>query len=284
MAIKYLDKIIKKEQRRLKKSSFWNNELYYLKIDFSKYFFSINHDFLKQKIEKYIKNEEVLYCIDLMLSSYKTSKNYNELLFENDFYINEKDKWLPIWWIVSQLFANFYLNDLDQFLKHNLKVKFVRYMDDVLILWDKEKLNYVKKEIFKFVVKEKLILNPKKTSFNLVSDWISFVWYKLKDNKIFAWKRIKKSFLKFSDSLIELEKKNLKLTSEDISRLSSMYYSRTWCFKITNFWENFIKKRENIDFLRGGNANNTSNTGVFALNLNRNSTNQNRNVGFRCSQ
>lgn len=35
--------------------------------------------------------------------------------------------------------------------------------------------------------------------------------------------------------------------------------------------------------LRGGNWNNTSNAGVFTTNLNWNTSNQNNNVGFRCS-
>jgi hypothetical protein len=36
-------------------------------------------------------------------------------------------------------------------------------------------------------------------------------------------------------------------------------------------------------FLRGANWNNTSNAGVFALNLNNTPTNQNNNIGFRCA-
>lgn len=36
-------------------------------------------------------------------------------------------------------------------------------------------------------------------------------------------------------------------------------------------------------FLRGGNWNNTSNSGPFALNLNNTTGNQNNNIGFRCA-
>jgi retron-type reverse transcriptase len=111
----------------------------------------------------------------VIIDSYKSSKIYDELLEPYDFYVNEENKWLPIWGILSQVFANFYLNDLDQYLKHQLKVRFVRYMDDIVILWDKEKLNFVKLKIFEFVQKEKLILNPWKISFNLVDDWIEII-------------------------------------------------------------------------------------------------------------
>lgn len=274
----YLRKIIKREQNKN-----LYEKLYYLKIDFSKYFFSINHDLLKQKLKKYIKDEELRYLVDIIIDSYKSSKIYDDLLKGNDFYINENNKWLPIWWIISQIFANFYLNDLDQYLKHNLKIKFVRYMDDLVLIWKKDDLIRAKEKIIDFVKQEKLILNPKKINFNLVEDWIKFVWYKIKDNKIFVGKKIKKAFLKFWDYLEEIEKEKLYLNKDDIKRIDSVYFSRTGCFKIATYWNNYLKKRGNTDFLRGGNANNASNTGIFTMNLNRDDTNQNRNVGFRCS-
>jgi hypothetical protein len=173
---------------------------------------------------------------------------------------------------------------LDQYMKHKLKLNFVRYMDDVIILGTKDKLNFARNKILDFIKWEKLILNPKKISFNVADDGLKFVGYKIKDNIIFVWKKIKKSFLRFSDLLDSIKNKNYRLTNYDIKRIDSMYSSRIWCFKITDFWKNFILKRGNTDFLRGGNANNGLNTGVFTLNLNRAETNQNHNVGARCVQ
>ncbi len=44
---------------------------------------------------------------------------------------------LPIGNLTSQFFANVYLNELDQFVKHNLKVRhYVRYVDDFVLLAD----------------------------------------------------------------------------------------------------------------------------------------------------
>lgn len=236
-AIKYLQKIIKKEEK-----SCTYEKLYYLKLDFSKYFFSINHKLLKEKIRKFVDDEEILYLVDIIIDSYKSPSNYDDLLKYKDFYIKQKNKWLPIWWIISQLFANFYLNDLDQFIKHNLKLRFVRYMDDIVIIWTKNDLNLAKQEIFEFVEKEKLILNPKKTSFNLVDDTIKFVWYKIKNWKIFVWKRMILKLLKFNDKLKEFNKLKLNLTKQDTLRIRSMLYSRFWSFKNSSFWENYLKK------------------------------------------
>jgi len=46
--------------------------------------------------------------------------------------------------------------------------------------------------------------------------------------------------------------------------------------------EGKIIKRSSV-FLRGGNWNNTTNAGAFALNLNNTTGNQNNNIGFRCA-
>ncbi len=46
-----------------------------------------------------------------------------------------KDKGLPIGNLTSQFFANVYLNELDQFIKHKLKCRYyLRYVDDFILL------------------------------------------------------------------------------------------------------------------------------------------------------
>jgi formylglycine-generating enzyme required for sulfatase activity len=42
--------------------------------------------------------------------------------------------------------------------------------------------------------------------------------------------------------------------------------------------------KTNSAFKRGGNWNNTSNAGAFALNLNNGPSNTNTNIGFRCAR
>ena len=167
--------------------------------------------------------QKFLYCLDAIIESYVTGNLYDTLLKDEKFYVWEKNKWLPIWGILSQILANFYLNDLDQFLKHTLKVQFVRYMDDIVIVWEKFVLRNAQREIFKFIAKDKLILNPRKTSFNLVKDGVTFVWYRIKDNRVYAWKRIKKWLLRFVDTLTSLDNKDRELlTQEDNKKIQWM--------------------------------------------------------------
>ena len=97
---------------------------YYLKQDVKKYFPSIHKPTLKLIISKRIKDKQLLLLIFKIIDSY--------------FYDAEnKEKGIPIGNLTSQLFANIYLNELDQFIKHTLKVKhYFRYVDDFLIFSD----------------------------------------------------------------------------------------------------------------------------------------------------
>ncbi len=118
-------------------------EYYILKCDISKFFASINHDILKQKILRRIKDKDALKIVFDIIDS-----NTNGLF---------------IGAMTSQILAIFYLNDLDYFIKEKLKIKYyVRYQDDFLLFHpDKQYLKYCLQEIKKFLSKEKLILNAK---------------------------------------------------------------------------------------------------------------------------
>ncbi|MGK5092443.1 reverse transcriptase domain-containing protein [Deltaproteobacteria bacterium TL4] len=65
------------------------------------------------------------------------------------------NKGLPIGNLTSQFFANVYLNELDQFVKHQLKCRFyLRYMDDFILLSeDREELLHWQEVIEEFLLK-----------------------------------------------------------------------------------------------------------------------------------
>lgn len=79
--------------------------------------------------------------------------------------------------LTSQLLANVYLNELDQFCKKVLGTKFyIRYMDDVIILsQSKEELHEIKERISKFLDEELQLTLNKKTCIRPVSMGIQFV-------------------------------------------------------------------------------------------------------------
>ena len=79
--------------------------------------------------------------------------------------------------LTSQLFANIYLNELDQYCKHSLKIHFyIRYMDDVIILGpDKEALHRWKADIEIFLLRELALDLNDKTSIRPVRQGVEFV-------------------------------------------------------------------------------------------------------------
>ncbi len=89
----------------------WNN-YYILKMDISKFFQNINKDILYNILSKKVKDIKLLNLLKKII------------------YSNEGKTGLAIGNYTSQMFANIYLNEIDQYIKHILKAKYYfRYMD-----------------------------------------------------------------------------------------------------------------------------------------------------------
>lgn len=128
-------KLLKKYLNNLKDKNF-----YVLKFDISKYFFNLDHQIIKDIIRKKIKDKDVLKILDNIIDS--TNEEYINLEIKKQKEINKLDlpeynkgKGLPIGNMSSQIIAIMYLNELDHYIKKNLKIKYyIRYMDDGILL------------------------------------------------------------------------------------------------------------------------------------------------------
>jgi len=90
----------------------------------------------------------------------------------------EMQKGLPLGNLTSQLLVNIYMNEFDQFMKRELKVKYyIRYADDFVILHkDKKYLEELLLKISGFLEKElKLQLHPDKVSIETIASGIDFL-------------------------------------------------------------------------------------------------------------
>lgn len=115
-----------------------------LQIDVKKFYPSINHNILKNILRRKIKCRDTLQLLDIIIDSIESETN------------------VPIGNYTSQWFGNIYLNELDKLLEHKLKLKFVRYCDDVIIFsQSKETLKSALKTIREFL-KTELALNLSK--------------------------------------------------------------------------------------------------------------------------
>ena len=88
---------------------------------------------------------------------------------------------MPLGNLTSQFFANIYLNELDYFVKHELKAKYyIRYVDDFVILHNsKSQLEYFRKKIENFLKEQlNLELHPDKSKILPLSKGIDFIGFR----------------------------------------------------------------------------------------------------------
>ncbi|PIQ91873.1 MAG: hypothetical protein COX91_01515 [Candidatus Nealsonbacteria bacterium CG_4_10_14_0_2_um_filter_39_15] len=157
--------------------------IYCLKCDISKYFDSINHTVLLEIIKREIADKKALWLIEEILNSSEEKSGTG----------------IPIGNLTSQLFANVYLNELDQFVKHKLRIRYyIRYMDDFLILdFEKKELHQIKEKIQDFLQdKLKLELHPKKVNIFPVDEGVDFLGYRSFGNYRLLRKITVKRFIK----------------------------------------------------------------------------------------
>lgn len=110
-AVKRVFKFIREASGNYKHSCF------VLKLDIKKFFESVDHNVLLSIVQGRIRDEDLLWLLKNILKSFS------------------KEKGIPIGNLTSQLFANIYLNELDQFVRQKLRIRYyIRFADDFIIL------------------------------------------------------------------------------------------------------------------------------------------------------
>jgi RNA-directed DNA polymerase len=167
---------------------YYQKNCFILKCDISKFFASIDHDILKNLIRRRIPDARALKLLDIIIDSYNNKK------FEHK-------KGVPLGNLTSQLFANIYLDELDKFIKHRLKVRFyLRYTDDFIMVHpDRNYLEDAIPEIAEFLKKDlKLDLHPQKVTIRKFRQGVDFLGYvTLPYYKILRTKTKKRMLKKF---------------------------------------------------------------------------------------
>ncbi len=145
-----------------------------LKCDIQKFFANINHEILKDILEKYIGDEDALWLFSQVIDSFNT-KDKNRV-------------GLPLGNLTSQPLVNIYMNELDHFIKRELKMEFyIRYADDFVILHeDKAYLEKIIPEISRFLeTKLRLSLHPNKVFIKTLASGTDFLgWVNFSKHRI----------------------------------------------------------------------------------------------------
>lgn len=185
-------------------------------MDFKKYFEHIVKPILLRKLEKHIKDKRMLELCRRIIFEYNGDG-------------------LPIGNYTSQYWANFYLSEMDHFMKERMHCKwYFRYMDDVVIIgWSKPWLRRCLKEIRKLTepwgleIKDNWCIRP--TSEGI--DFVGFVCYRREggDVQVKLRKRTKVR-LKRAARRIRLKKEGGEIPNiHDRGQISSYLGCLKWC-------------------------------------------------------
>lgn len=160
------------------------NTKYCLKLDIRKFYPSIDLETLKSKFRRIIKDEDTLWLIDSIVDSHNEG--------------------LPIGNYTSQWFANFYLQDLDHYIKNDLRtVYYIRYMDDLVLMGsNKRQLKKQFEAVRLFLKREKLEVKSNWQIFNISKRKLDFCGFCFCREKTTIRKRItrnlRRSFFRIS--------------------------------------------------------------------------------------
>ena len=145
------------------------------KVDIKNYFNSIDKDILLKNL-KVNKEDKELYCLIKDIID-------NEYVSFEDNIIKEK-KGVIAGNPISAFLANYYLKELDEFF-WNQKVFYIRYADDIIIFCNtnEERENY-KKELYKFLEKYHLQINPKKEHYYEKGESFEFLGFMFHNKEV----------------------------------------------------------------------------------------------------
>lgn len=141
---------------------------YIIKIDISKYFYRVDHKLLLDILSYRIEDPELMAMLDAIINCDGEKFGLPRFTGPEDIPPEEwiSDVGMPIGNLTSQLFANIYLNELDQFCKHVLGIHYyIRYMDDIIVIVNgKDQANEIKERITTYLYERlRLDVNQKTT-------------------------------------------------------------------------------------------------------------------------
>ena len=132
---------------------------------------------------------------------------------------------LPIGNLTSQVFANFYMDTFDHFVKHDLKIQYYgRYVDDFIIVHeDKEYLKTLIPKLAEFLQSElQVTIHPKKVYLQHYSKGVKFLGTVILPNRIYIANRTKGNFYNAIEKQNQIARDHKPTKAEQQAFQSSM--------------------------------------------------------------
>lgn len=222
---------------------------YYLQLDIKDFFPSLSKKILFELISKKVNNPGALWLTEKIIfwdctKLFVTRGNRSMLKYiplHKSLFAKNNEYGLPIGNLTSQFFANVYLNELDQFIKHKLKAHYyLRYVDDFIILSrETSELSIYKARIEEFLqYRLRLNLHPKRHKLQPISNGIDFLGYIIRPHYILARRRVVNNLKTKIKELINIPD---KLESSLASYVGHLKWANT--YRLINCLKKELAKR-----------------------------------------
>ncbi|MFT6782025.1 MAG: RNA-directed DNA polymerase [Saprospiraceae bacterium] len=257
----------------------YTKDCYILKLDIQGFFMHINKNILHKRLsrfidEKYHNTNKTLIlelCHKVIFNDAAgkciikgKSSDWMDLPKSKSLFYSPPNCGLPIGNLSSQIFANFYMDSFDHYIKHDLGIKYYgRYVDDFIIVHeDKSYLKNLISTLGNFLDKElHLTLHPKKIYLQHYSKGVPFLGTIIKPGRIYIGKRTKGNFYQAiqKQNAVVLHSKptkeeQLRFQSSMNSYLGIMKHYNTYKLRKRMLWKNLSAYWWNHVYLSGGYA------------------------------
>lgn len=186
---------------------------YMFRTDLKGFYDHINHRVLLKKLKNIGVDESLLILIKKILKNKQKMNSYKK---DEDYLSCEKG--VPQGLCISNLLANIYMLNVDNYMNRKKEICYIRYVDDMII--------FSKKKFFKigfwFLIKKlHLKLNFTKTDTYTINDKldVEFLGYSIKDGQITVRESTVKKFMDSLENLFRSYKNNINVRNNSLARL-----------------------------------------------------------------
>ena len=218
----------------------YTKDCYILKLDLQGFFMSINKNILFKKLEYFIQQKYhapdkkliVELCKRIIFNSPTQNciikgkhSDWNNLPETKSLFHSKPNCGLPIGNLTSQVFANFYMDSFDHYIKHDLKIRYYgRYVDDFVIVHEsKEYLKTLIPNLSVFLQTYlQATVHPKKIYLQHYSKGVKFLGTVILPNRIYIANRTKSNFYEAIEKQNEIVSQHKPTKENQAAFLSSM--------------------------------------------------------------
>lgn len=222
----------------------YTKDCYILKMDIKSFFMSIDKKLLFKKVRELVLDSYFADDRDLLIELiYRIIFNAPE---KNCYIKGKKSDWkglppskslftsapykgLPIGNLTSQIFANYYMSEFDDFVTQTCGIKYYgRYVDDFVVIHeDKQYLISLQKRFREFMKKRLLLtLHPNKVYLQHYSKGVKFIGSVIKPNREYIGNRTKGNLyakLQGYNKDIQYKNANVKNNLDDVASSINSY-------------------------------------------------------------